>query len=380
MKIIHLVLGKANPERMNGVNKVAHNHATHMARLGHDVTVWGITPNPIYDFPERNYKTLLFQASPGKFRLDKGLQQAIEYLYEDVIFHIHGALIPDFFLVTRRLRKKGIPYVYTPHGAFNRIALMKNRWIKMAYINLVERTILKGARKVHFLGGSEFENIDKLLPLNNKILIPNGQDMDELAFEYQKIQPGITPVFGFCGRLDNYYKALDTQLDAFAVYKKNNGQGIFWIIGDGPDRAMLEEKTRLLKIADSVTFFGSLFGVEKLNRIANMDVFFHPSRSEGSPTAVLEACGLGVPCVVSTATNIGEAIEAHGCGIHIKINDSAHLAEVFFTCENLFYSGELRPMGKKAKEMVASEYNWMAIADQLISAYTVTQNDEAGCS
>jgi len=371
MKIIHLVLGKANPDRMNGVNKVAHNHATHMARLGHDVTVWGITPNPVYDFPERDYKTLLFLASPNKFRLDKGLQQAIEYLYEEVVFHIHGALIPEFFLVTRLLRKKGIPYIYTPHGAFNRIALMKNRWIKMAYISLVERTILRGARKVHFLGGSEFENIDRLLPLKNKILIPNGQDMQELSFEYSQLQPGKAPVFGFCGRLDNYYKALDTQLDAFAAYKRNNGQGIFWIIGDGPDRGMLEQKAKQLGISGFVTFFGSLYGAEKLNRIANMDVFLHPSRSEGSPTAVLEACGLGVPCVVSTATNIGEAIEQYGCGIHLRINDTQHLAETFFTCENLFYSGELKPMGKKAIEMVKNDYDWMSIANRLLSVYSV---------
>ena len=39
-KIVHLVLGKANPERMNGVNKVAHALAATQKDFGYDVEVW----------------------------------------------------------------------------------------------------------------------------------------------------------------------------------------------------------------------------------------------------------------------------------------------------------------------------------------------------
>ena len=46
MKIIHLVLGKANPNRMNGVNKVAHYHAEYLHKLGHEVEIWGLTSTP----------------------------------------------------------------------------------------------------------------------------------------------------------------------------------------------------------------------------------------------------------------------------------------------------------------------------------------------
>jgi len=371
MKIIHLVLGKANPDRMNGVNKVAHNHATYMSRLGYDVSVWGITANPVYDFPERNYKTLLFNTSNSRLRLSKTLRQAIAYLYEDTIFHIHGALIPEFFLVAGMLRKKGIPYIYTPHGAFNKIALMKNHWLKKIYISLLERTILRGARKVHFLGESEFEYIDRLIPLKNKVLVPNGQDMEELSFEYQQMRTETEPVFGFCGRLDIYYKGLDMLLEAFAEYKRKNGRGVFWIIGDGPDREQLELQARRLNIINDMTFFGSMFGNDKLNTIANMHAFFHPSRSEGSPTAVLEACGIGVPCVVSAATNMGAYIEKYECGIVLKNNDVVSLTGAFFACEDLFYSGELEPMGKKATTMVKNEFDWLSIAGKLLNIYSI---------
>ena len=60
MKIIHLVLGKANPLRMNGVNKLVHEMATTQQEMGYNVNLWGITENPIHDYPPRNYRTVLF--------------------------------------------------------------------------------------------------------------------------------------------------------------------------------------------------------------------------------------------------------------------------------------------------------------------------------
>jgi len=42
INIIHLVLGKANPQRMNGVNRVVHQLANTQAALGQSVTIWGI--------------------------------------------------------------------------------------------------------------------------------------------------------------------------------------------------------------------------------------------------------------------------------------------------------------------------------------------------
>ena len=43
MEIIHLVMGKANPQRMNGVNKVVYQLATKQAEAGIKVQVWGFT-------------------------------------------------------------------------------------------------------------------------------------------------------------------------------------------------------------------------------------------------------------------------------------------------------------------------------------------------
>ena len=63
MDIIHIVLGKANPDRMNGVNKVVHQLATKQAASNRSVQVWGITEDLSHNYAERNFKTQLFKKS-----------------------------------------------------------------------------------------------------------------------------------------------------------------------------------------------------------------------------------------------------------------------------------------------------------------------------
>jgi glycosyltransferase involved in cell wall biosynthesis len=368
-KIIHLVLGKANPNRMNGVNKVAHNHAVHMHKLGYDVEIWGITKTPEGEVIERELPTRLFRQQPFYRDLDPKLLYALSKTPKNTIFHIHGAFIPDFYKMSRMLVDMKRKYVYTPHGAFNKIALEKNKWVKKIYIQRYEKTMLKDAYKVHFLGQSEFDHIDKIIKLSNKVIIPNGQSFEELEFDYHKMNRKNIPVFGFCGRLDLYYKGLDLLVDGFAAYVKKGGQGEMWMIGDGEDRTTLEEQVKTHGIQDRINFMGARYGKDKLNRIANMDVFCHPSRSEGSPTAVLEAAALGRPLMVSTATNVGQIVEANGCGIHLHQTTAKTIEKACFDFQKLFESHQSESMGSCARKLVEKEFNWFSISNRLIQIY-----------
>ena len=130
MEIIHLVLGKANPNRMNGVNKVAHALATAQKKLGAKVTLWGITSDQSHNYPDRNYHTMLFNKPKNKFSIPKEMEQAIYELPEGVVFHIHGAFITYFYAIVKMLVRLDIPYVYQPHGAFNMAALKRNFLLK----------------------------------------------------------------------------------------------------------------------------------------------------------------------------------------------------------------------------------------------------------
>ena len=71
MEIIHLILGKANPDRMNGVNKVVYQLTTQQAIAGRKVSIWGISKNTEHNYGERNFETRLFQAFRNPIKIDK---------------------------------------------------------------------------------------------------------------------------------------------------------------------------------------------------------------------------------------------------------------------------------------------------------------------
>lgn len=69
------------------------------------------------------------------------------------------------------------------------------------------------------------------------------------------------------------------------------------LLGDGEDRAMLENLIRALGISGHVTLAGNVTDVGAY--LSAMDVFAFPSLYEGAPLALLEARANGLPCVVS---------------------------------------------------------------------------------
>ncbi len=370
MKVIHLVLGKANPERMNGVNRVVHFLTMSLYELGVDVEIWGITrnvENPVYPRP---FPTRLFRAQPFYRDLDPQLLHSIYNNKEDTVFHIHGAFINDFYKVVKLLRELKIPYVYTPHGAFNKVAMEKNKWVKKMYFNRYEKPMLKDAKKVQFPGQSEFDDVATLVRLNNKVVVPNGQDFAELEVEFHRMQRRHSPVFGFCGRMDIYYKGLDLLVEGFAAYCREGGEGELWLIGDGPDRPMLEALVKTLHVSDRIVFMGARYGKDKVNRIMNMDIFCHPSRSEGSPTAVLEAAALGKALMVSTATNVGRDVEKNYCGLHLRKSTAGTIQEALRVFAGIYARQEHIAMGELARQMVRTRYNWPAIARKMLNIYT----------
>lgn len=364
-KIIHLALGKANPERMNGVNKVVHALATTQKNLGYDAEVWGITKNTTHDYPERNYQTHLYTTMPIPFSIDPKLVIDIKQLKKESMFHIHGAFIPAFFSVAKLLYKHKIPFVYTSHGGFNKIAIDRNPLVKKSYYYFFESQILKWAHKAHYIGESELEVTKKFA--NKNILIPNGQRIEDLAFTFNKVVKHDSPIFGYCGRLALKEKGIDILLNGFARYKAAGGKGEIWIIGDGPDRGEIEKLNQKLHISQFVQILGSKYGNEKLNLIANMDWFVLTSRNEGLPTGVLEAAGLRVPCIISKETNLGVKVNAGNAGIVLDTNHPVALCNAFMLAyQNMNIQ---KQFGLNAYQMVLKEFNWETIAQQLLHHY-----------
>ncbi len=373
MNIIHFVLGKANPNRMNGVNKVVNNLATYQHKIVDKVAVWGITPTPndVSEIPQRSFETVLFQ-SKNKWQIDPTLTKKIKNISKNSVFHIHGGLIPDFYHFHKLLVKNDIPFIVTPHGCYNEKAMEKKGKMKDIYFKYFEKPFLQKSKYLHCIGKSELEASKRLVPNVKKIVIPNGQNLEALKFEYEDIgqEKGNSPVFGFCGRMDTRMKGLDLLLKGFRYYLQElKKPGKLWLIGGGQNIEELKKLAQELNIMEDVVFWGPQYGNKKLNIIAQMDAFYHASRYEGMPTAILEAAALKVPCAVSDATNLAEYVDKYNAGYILEPNTAEEIAWSMINFKAFKQNNKLKGLGENALKMVKTEFDWERIAQNFIEVY-----------
>ncbi len=91
------------------------------------------------------------------------------------------------------------------------------------------------------------------------------------------------------------------------------------VAGDGPERARLSELAARRRAP--VRFLGHLAGDDRLDALVGADCFLAPSRTredgrtEGTPTAVLEALAAGLPVIASAAGGIAEVVEHERTGL-----------------------------------------------------------------
>ena len=367
MKIIHVVLGKANPDRMNGVNKVAYYLCRTQDEMGHQVELWGIAGNTEKNYPPRQFRTRLFQQEKWKWNWPRYLKAAVKEQDPDTVFHFHGAFIPEFALLAGYLRRQKRPYVYTPHGALTIGAMQQSSLRKRIYLHLIEARLIRKAKAVQLLGIQEFEYLDKLVKGANKVLIPNGQNLSEL--EVGELPSSKIFAMGFCGRLDRYHKGLDLMLQAFAEYKQQGYPGRLELIGGGKDEQYLKDLSRKLGLSGEVIFHGPMYGMEKFKMMGRFDLFLHTSRMEGFPMAVLEASGLGVPSLTSPATNFNDYLLMYDAGYPMQENSTENIVAAMKQAAADYYNGRLESKGSQARLMAERSFNWEFIAGKLIRLY-----------
>jgi glycosyltransferase involved in cell wall biosynthesis len=365
VKIIHLILGKANPERMNGVNKVVHALATQQHRAGADVAVWGIAADLLENYPAREFATRLFLACRNPFGLGRELRAALHQLAGTAtVVHLHGAFIPVYYSVARCLAALNIPYVLTPHGSYSPAALRKSRLTKLAYGRVFESYLLRRAARVHCLGESEVTGVRRLHANLATTLLPYGFEPPAPVEVAPPAAPGRFRV-GFCGRLDDHHKGLACLLAGFAAFARQVPAAELWLIGDGPDRARVADWAAAAP-AGSVQLLGSRYGDEKLGLLSQLDVFAHTSHYEGLPTAVLEAVALGVPCVVTEATNLGSYVRDFACGEVLPTADPTLLTQALHRLHAAWQVAPgARELAPRCRQMVGTAFSW----PRLLPAY-----------
>src|SRR4029079_9272468 len=97
------------------------------------------------------------------------------------------------------------------------------------------------------------------------------------------------------------------------------------VIGDGPDRAAIEQRRDALGLADRVELLGELADVSE--HLAAADAFVLPTLWEGLPYSILEAMAAALPVVASRVGGIPEEGGDGQTGLLVERRDPAALGE-----------------------------------------------------
>lgn len=151
---------------------------------------------------------------------------------------------------------------------------------------------------------------DNRFPLEHMTSVPTGIDLerfaprDRLAMR-RKLGVRDTPTLGIVATLRDW-KGHAYLIDAFHDLRARFPAWQLLIIGDGPQRANLEQQAQRLALGDSIRFVGNQDNVEEwLNAL---DLFVLPSYGEeGVPQGIMQAMACGLAVVSTTVGAIPEA-------------------------------------------------------------------------
>lgn len=145
----------------------------------------------------------------------------------------------------------------------------------------------------------------------------------------------------------------------------------FVIVGDGPERAVLERRAAAADLApDRVIFAGFREDVPDL--LAASDLVVHPSLEDALPTALLHALGAGVPVVATDVGGIPEIVTPD-IGILVRPGSADALVE---GVQRMIEQLPAVDMSNSARARFAEKYDaaiWVArlrrLYDEVIAEY-----------
>ncbi len=130
----------------------------------------------------------------------------------------------------------------------------------------------------------------------------------------------------YMGRIA-HEKSLDVLVRVFAQLHEERPQTRFWLVGDGPARASLEQRVAEAGLSGAVRFFGFVDRSTLKDFLASAKLFLFASQTETQGLVLLEAQAAGVPVVAVRASGVDEAVEPDKTGFMVEPGDEQAMVD-----------------------------------------------------
>jgi glycosyltransferase involved in cell wall biosynthesis len=207
-------------------------------------------------------------------------------------------------------------------------------------------------------------------PLENITSVPTGIDPKKFAPAADKSAAraalGLDPVPHYVGIVATLrsWKGHQYLLEAFAGVERPDWRLL--IVGDGPQREALEQRSIELGIKDRTTFTGQSDKPEQW--LQALDAFCLPSyANEGVPQALLQAMLTSLPIVTTPVGAITEAVQDGMSALVVPPRDAAALRDALLRlADNSELAGQL---GHAARARAQANFSREAMLDRMESIF-----------
>ena len=314
--IVATELGKALSKKGHEIHFITYSEPVRLGELRKNIFYHEVRTS---DYP-------LFKFTPYEQVLTSKLVDVVKFERLDLL-HVHYAIphASAAYMAQQILKDQGveIPFVTTLHGTD--ITLVGK---DPSFEPVINFSINKSNRVTAVSENLKKETFELFDIKNNIEVIPNficlkEYKMDNNDYYKKRFAPNNEKVI--C-HVSNFRKVkrIEDVIIAFEGISKEMDVKLL-LVGDGPERARLEQISRISKFSKNIFFLGSLKSTKEVLNIS--DLFILPSSKESFGLSALEAMACGVPVIASDSGGIPEVISHGKSGLLNSVGDTCQMTK-----------------------------------------------------
>ena len=314
--IVATELGKALSKKGHEIHFITYSEPVRLGELRKNIFYHEVRTS---DYP-------LFKFTPYEQVLTSKLVDVVKFERLDLL-HVHYAIphASAAYMAQQILKDQGveIPFVTTLHGTD--ITLVGK---DPSFEPVINFSINKSNRVTAVSENLKKETFELFDIKNNIEVIPNficlkEYKLDNNDYYKKRFAPNNEKVI--C-HISNFRKVkrIEDVIIAFEGISKEMDVKLL-LVGDGPERARLEQISRNSKFSKNIFFLGSLKSTKEVLNIS--DLFILPSSKESFGLSALEAMACGVPVIASDSGGIPEVISHGKSGLLNSVGDTYQMTK-----------------------------------------------------
>jgi len=288
------------------------------------------------------------------------------FLYQSKydIYHTNGLWMHINHTTCSTARKKGKPYIITPHGMLYPQALARSAWKKRLLLNLGFRKDIAEATVIQATCMDEFLYYRDLGFTNPVAIIPNPVPHLTRLSKIETVRDKRR--IGYLGRL-HPRKRVKELIEAWILlgYNVNDAELIIMGVGEESYERELHNLVRK-KGLKNVIFTGFIQGETKFEKLASLTALCVPSDFENFGMIIPEALSAGTPVITSKGTP-WQILNERKCGwwINNDITTLSSTIQLAFSKTDI----EIAEMGQYGKILVEENFSDERVAKKMLHLY-----------